>query len=164
MHPAAYSYVAERVAALNLDRGDILDLGGREVNGSIRGLFPRAELFVSVDIEPHPSVDIVADAADLDLSDRFDVVVSTECLEHTERAADIVAAAHRHLVAGGSFVATMAGVGREPHSATGGPVGSEFYRNVAVVELEEWLRSAGFAVWSVDVDGTDLRCVAVRGE
>lgn len=163
MHTEALAYVADMVARHNLDRGDILDLGGRDVNGTIRHLFPRADLYVTVDIEPHPSVDYVCDAGDLDLPDRFDVVVSTECLEHTKRAPDIVRAAWRHLKDGGVFVATMAGVGREPHSASGGPVGDEYYHNVDSDELGEWLEQAGFEDWTVDVFGNDLRCVAVRG-
>lgn len=163
MHAEAYTYVADMVAARNLDGGDVLDLGGREVNGSIRGLFPRATQYLTVDIEPHSTVDVVCDAAELDLPDRFDVVVSTECFEHTERAREIIATAWRHLVPGGVFVATMAGPGREPHSATGGPdVGGEFYRNVEPADLEDWLEAAGFDEWTVDQLETDVRCVAVR--
>lgn len=164
MHDAALWYVADLVKARNLDGGDVLDLGGRDVNGTVRCLFPRATLYFTVDIEPHPSVDYVCDAADLDLPDRFDVVVSTECLEHTERAPDIVGAAYRHLRSGGTFVATMAGPGREPHSACGGQVGDEFYRNVEVGELELWLKAAGFDEWTVDQAGSDVRCVATRGD
>jgi SAM-dependent methyltransferase len=122
-------------------------------------------LYITVDIEPHPSVDYVCDAGDLELDDRFDVVVSTECFEHTNRAADICATAYRHLLPGGVFVATMAGIGREPHSATGGPdVGDEYYRNVDSDLLTEWLERAGFDEWTVDVAGTDIRCVALRGD
>jgi SAM-dependent methyltransferase len=163
MHEAALAFVADTVSRRDLDGGDILDLGGRDVNGTTRHLFPRAQLYITVDIEPHPSVDYVCDAGDLNLDDRFDVVVSTECFEHTNRAPDICATAYRHLLPGGTFVATMAGPGREPHSASGGPVGSEFYRNVNTDELGEWLEAAGFEDWTVDVSGTDVRCIAVRG-
>lgn len=165
MHDAAWAYVADIVARHNLDGGDILDLGGRDVNGTTRPLFPRANVYIVVDIEPHPSVDYVCDAGDLDLQDRFDVVVSTECLEHTKRAPDIVRTAWRHLRDGGTFVATMAGVGREPHSASGhSTVGDEYYHNVTSDELGEWLEAAGFEDWTVDVAGTDIRCIAVRGQ
>lgn len=164
MHAEAFTYVADQVGRLELDGGDVLDLGGREVNGSIRGLFPKATQYITVDIELHPSVDYVCDAADLDLGEWFDVVVSTECFEHTERAPEIVAAAFRHLRRQAWFVATMAGPGREPHSACGGPdVGDEFYRNVESADLDRWLLDAGFEWWNVDVLGADVRCIALKG-
>ena len=81
VHDAAYAYVNKVVAEHGLG-GSVLDLGGRDVNGSVRELF-NASRYVTVDIAPAPSVDVVADAADLDLGETFDVVISTECFEHT---------------------------------------------------------------------------------
>jgi SAM-dependent methyltransferase len=163
MHDAVLDYVTNAISDHGLG-GDVLDLGGRDVNGTTRDLFPDATSYVTVDIAEHPSVDVVCDAADLDLPDRFDVVVSTECLEHAERAPDIVAAAFRHLRPGGVFVATMAGPGRHEHGASGEsfPPAGEWYRNVAPDELERWLKDAGFEAWEIDVDRLDVRCIAWR--
>lgn len=149
---------------LNAPGARILDLGGRNVNGTPRHLFKRAASYVSVDIREGPGVDIVADAADLDLDDRFTVVVSTELFEHTARASEMVTAAFRHLEPGGVFIATMAGPGRAPHGASGEvrlPRG-EFYRNVEPDALEGWIRAAGFQQWWVNQSGTDVRCRAVK--
>ena len=165
MHPAASRWVMDRIADHGLDRPavTVLDLGGRYVNGNCRHLFTDARYLV-VDIAPHPSVDVVADAADLCLDELFDVAICTEVLEHAARAAEIVANACRHLTRGGVFIATMAGPGRPEHGADGaGLRAGEWYRNVEPDELEEWLRAAGFAEWSVDVAGEDVRCVAVKG-
>lgn len=159
MHPAALSFVADMAQAHDL-RGDVLELGGRNVNGGVRTLIPHG-VWVSVDAVDGRDVDIVADAADLDLPDRFDVVVCTEVLEHTPRAHEIIATAHRHLKPGGQFVATMAGPGREPHGCLGGAVGDEFYRNVDPADLELWLQLAGFKVHKVDQFESDVRCWAV---
>lgn len=166
MHDAAFVYVSRTINRYHLDDGDILDIGGRDVNGTTRCLFPNAASYTVVDITEHPSVDIVADAGDLNLPDRYDVVISTECLEHTERAADIVAAAFRHLRVCGWFVATMAGPGRPPHGAYGEmlPQPGEFYRNVEPEDLELWLKDAGFYWWDISQFGDDLRCIADRGE
>lgn len=157
-------YMTAQVRRLRLNAPGVrvLDLGGRDVNGTPRHLFRRAAEYVSVDLRPGPCVDIVADAADLDLDQPFDVVVSTELLEHTPRAGEIVATAARHLVVGGTFLATMAGPGRAPHGASGEirlPEG-EFYENVTPEALHGWLRAAGFQAWDVDQFGTDLRCRA----
>ena len=151
---------------LNALGARILDLGGRNVNGTPRHLFNRAAMYVSVDLQEGRDVDIVADAADLNLDDRFDVVVSTELFEHTARADEIVGAACRHLVAGGVFLATMAGPGRAPHGASGEqrPPRGEWYCNIEPGALEGWLRAAGFGWWNVNQLGTDLRCHARTAE
>lgn len=163
MHDAALHYVQARIQDHNLNHVGVhvLDLGGRDVNGTTRPLFFGADRYVSVDIAEGRGVDIVCDAADLNLRDRFHVVVSTELLEHTPRAKEIVASAARHLRPGGWFVATMAGPGRLPHAADGGRMRPwEFYRNVEPVDLERWLEAAGFTEWSVDQLDTDVRCIA----
>ena len=167
MHGAASKYVMDAVAAHRLDRPGVavLDLGGRNVNGTTRHLFTAPGRYVVVDIAVHPSVDVVADAADLDLDETFDIVTCTECLEHAERAAEIVATAWRHLAPGGVFVATMAGPGRAEHGAGGqsSPPAGEWYRNVEPDQLTAWLAAAGFQAWEVDQRGEDVRCTAVRG-
>lgn len=147
---------------LNAPGVRVLDLGGRDVNGTPRRLFSRAAQYIAVDLRDGPGVDIVCDAADLALKDRFDVVVSTELFEHTPKGGEIVATAHRHLAPGGTFLATMAGPGRAPHGASGEsrPPRGEWYANVAPEELHEWLRAAGFVAWHVNQLGTDLRCRA----
>lgn len=163
MHDAAYEWVL-RHAIHASDTATVLELGGRNVNGTTRPLFPSASRYVSVDINAGPDVDVVADAAEVDLGEQFDVVVSTELMEHTPRGAEIVANAAAHLVPGGMFVATMAGPGRAEHGAGGepSPPPGEFYRNVSPDELTEWLTAAGFDRFEVDQLGTDVRCVAWR--
>jgi SAM-dependent methyltransferase len=162
MHDEAFRYVVEQASKLNTEGLDVLDLGGRNVNGTTRELFRDAARYVSVDIRDGDGVDVVCDAADLDLGETFDVVVSTELLEHAERGAEIVAVARQHLKPGGKFIATMAGTGRRPHGASGehDPPHGEFYRNVEPRTLSSWLCSAGFDVWQLDQAGPDLRCVA----
>lgn len=161
-------YAARQVTERKLNKigVHVLDLGGRDVNGTTRPLFPGADRYVSVDIAEGRGVDIVCDAAELDLRDRFDVVMSTELLEHAERGAEIVATAFKHLKPGGWFVATMAGPGRKPHSADGSHVMSpwEFYRNVSRDLLDSWLVAAGFEWREIDETHMDMRCVAQRPE
>lgn len=163
MHDAAFRYVVDSLVGLDLAHASVLDLGGRDVNGTPRPLFEQAARYVSVDIRQGPSVDIVADAADINLGETFDIVVSTELLEHAERADEIVAAAGRHTAPGGRFIATMAGPGRAPHGASGEamPPPGEWYCNVSPDELDEWLAAAGFDEWTIDQSGEDVRCTAV---
>jgi SAM-dependent methyltransferase len=166
VHAAALQYATAQVAEHNLNRSgvEVLELGGRDVNGTVRHLFPLADRYVSVDISRGPGVDIVADAADVIVPGTFDVVISTELLEHTPRAVEIIANARQHLAPGGVFVATMAGPGRAPHSAAGKariPKG-EHYANIDPAELADWLELAGFVDFSVDQLDEDVRCWARR--
>jgi SAM-dependent methyltransferase len=67
----------------------VLEVGSLDVNGSVRGDITRlgpAE-YVGIDIRPGPGVDVLCDAGDLVArfgENAFDVVVSTELLEHAE--------------------------------------------------------------------------------
>ena len=73
----------------------VLEVGSLDVNGSVRG---RVEAlgpaeYIGIDIRPGPGVDLVCDAADVDRRfgpDVFDVVISTELLEHTREWRKIV--------------------------------------------------------------------------
>jgi SAM-dependent methyltransferase len=66
---------------------DILEVGSRDVNGSVRSIVQRHQpsSYVGVDIEDGPGVDQLCDATALVPSfrvERFDAVISTELLEH----------------------------------------------------------------------------------
>ena len=65
----------------------VLEIGARDVNGSVRGLLPGAA-YIGVDIEAGAGVDEVCDGADVVRRfgvGTFDLVVCTETLEHVER-------------------------------------------------------------------------------
>jgi hypothetical protein len=159
MHPEARAYVAEHRSD---DKMQALECGARDVNGSVRDLFPNTS-WVGVDIGDGPGVDVVADFADYTHPEPVDLVVSTEVLEHTCRWRDIVAAAARNLRDGGKVIITAASHGRAPHSAVdGGPdIGSEHYANIDPHELHEAL-SAHFTQVHVQKAGTDVQAVAIK--
>jgi hypothetical protein len=99
---------------------------------------------VSVDVEPGPGVDVVADAATYVPPAPPACVVCCEVLEHAVTAPVIVSNAGAMLQPGGLLIVTAAGAGRAPHSAVdGGPLRpGEYYRNVEANDLLGWL--AGF--------------------
>jgi SAM-dependent methyltransferase len=66
---------------------DVLEVGSLNINGSVRPLVEARNpaSYVGVDVVDGPGVDKLCDVADLVATfgpDSFDVVVSTECLEH----------------------------------------------------------------------------------
>lgn len=165
MHQQAYEWVDRHADA---DAARVLDIGGRNINGTIRDRFPGATDYVVLDIVEDAGVDIVADAAtwrpDGEL---FDAVVCAEVFEHTPVWREICATALAVLRPGGQFIATMAGPGRAPHSAMdGGPqlYPGEHYENVDPDELADELGDLGFARIDVDQLGEDVRCVALAPE
>lgn len=163
MHAEVLRWVAEHVAGNRFER--VIELGALDVNGGIRFLFPHAE-FVGVDIVDGAGVDVVCDAADYLPELPADCVVSTEMLEHTPRAREVVLAAFNMLAPGGLLVMTAAGPNRAPHSAYGAsaPLDGEFYRNVTAGELSWWLEEAGFERCVVDERPrpSDVRCIAYK--
>lgn len=164
MHAEALEFVA-RFATV--DPVVVLDIGGRDINGTTRHLYPNADPYVVLDIADGPNVDVVADAAAWTPDRTYDVVLCTEVFEHTQAWPAIVATARAALRPGGLFVATMAGPGRPPHSAVDGgwtlhP--GEHYANVHPDELRQVLASQGWADVEVNVRSqpADVRCVARR--
>ncbi len=128
MHPAAMSWVATHAPAAV---ASVVDVGGRDINGTVRACFPGA-LYTSVDLIDGPAVDVVADFADWEPDVLVDVVVCCEVAEHAESWRDLLAHAASILVADGTLIFTAAGPGRAPHSAfDGGELrDGEWYENI----------------------------------
>lgn len=155
MHPEAFEWVRRHARD-----GKVLDIGGRDINGHPRDLFPGP--YVVVDLHPGPNVDHVADVCEWSSRDKFDVVLCLEVFEHTHRWRAILGAAYRLARHGGRLIVTCAGPGREPHSALdGGPLhAGEWYENVDPLELH-----AALSDWrdvKVSVLGSDVRAVATK--
>jgi SAM-dependent methyltransferase len=157
----------EWIAAHATDEAvSVLDIGGRDVNGSPRHLFPSAAWTV-LDELPGDGVDIAADAATWDPGDRrWDVVLCAEVFEHTPAWARICATAFRACAPGGRLIVTTAAPGRPPHSgADGGTVRlGEHYGNIEPAALRRALEVAGWADVVVDMqqNPADVRAVAVK--
>lgn len=63
----------------------VVDIGGSNVNGSLKDFFITNNMkYICVDIEPHPSVDIVMKPGDKFPfeNESIDLIVSTSCFEH----------------------------------------------------------------------------------
>ncbi len=164
MHTEAYAWM---VAHADPGPVTVLDIGGRDINGTPRDLFPAATLYRTLDILPGDGVDVVADAGTWTPDREYDVVVATEVFEHAANWRDICRTAFKALRPGGKFVATMAGPGRPVHSGVDGfgtLYAGEHYDNVHPDDLRVALREAGFSGVTVDSQPcpADVRCVAVR--
>jgi SAM-dependent methyltransferase len=143
----------------------VLDIGGRDLNGSTRFLFPNANPYHVLDVLPGLNVDFVADAADWKPQRSYDLVVCTETFEHAKRWREIVLTAWDALRPGGWFIFTCAGPGRPPHSgveAVWGLIGDEWYANVSPEEIQAELVDQGWAEIATRQQGLDTQGKAIK--
>lgn len=162
MHGEAYDWVRQHIG----QPASVLDIGGRNINGSCRALATDADYTV-LDIRAGDSVDIVDDAATWTPDREYSVVLCTEVFEHTQYWREICATAFKACQSGGRFIATMAGPGRPIHSAVDGGWSlhpGEHYENIQPNELRVALTACGWRDVVIDRRDTpaDVRCVATK--
>jgi SAM-dependent methyltransferase len=145
MHPGAYKFVQNATEGIGIDivNARILELGSYIVNGTVRNIYNGCENYVGVDLRPGEGVDVVADAtrycpkAD---EGRYDLVVTTEMLEHCKEPEAVIRNVYKLLKPGGYFIMTAAGPERAPHGNDGMDVGEEYYGNIEPTKLKGWLK------------------------
>jgi SAM-dependent methyltransferase len=139
MHPFAYEFVA--TVAPNRPRGPVLEIGSKNINGSIRSLFG-GNFYLGIDCVEGIGVDLVADGKTFKWEHQFATIVCCEVLEHLFDGEALCKNVYKLLEKGGLFIITAAHNPRRPHSAVdGGPLREgEFYANVQEDELKEWLK------------------------
>jgi SAM-dependent methyltransferase len=145
MHPGAYKFVQTATDNIGFDyfNARILELGSYIVNGTVRNIFNGCPDYVGVDLRPGPGVDVVANATTYcpkeDLAS-YDLVVTTEMLEHCDDPEAVIKNIHKLLKPGGYLILTAAGPERAPHGNDGEGVGEEYYGNIHPLDLKKWLK------------------------
>ena len=135
MHTAARRWV-ERLAHL-APGAHVLDVGGRNINGTVRDIFQGAASYTAIDLLPGPGVDVPCDFLHYHGDGVFDVILHLEVAEHTPDWRQHIAHAADLLRPDGRLVLTAAGPDRLPHSGIdGGPLqDNEWYQNIDPAEL-----------------------------
>lgn len=165
MHQEVYTYVARITRDLTARRLNVVELGSRDVNGSVRPLFEGCD-YTGVDIARGPGVDIVADGATWQPDgEPFDVGLCLEVLEHAPEPTAIVANLRRIVKPGGIVIVTAATDPRAPHSGTDGAAlrAGEYYANVPAWALLTWLDGCPYVSVEVDLGHGDVRALARVG-
>lgn len=94
----------------------VLDVGSLDINGNNQFLFADDCLYLGVDIAAGKNVDIVTPGHLLNLPPAtFDVIISTECLEHDRFYIQTLRNIERLLKPGGLFLMSCATTGRPEH-------------------------------------------------
>ena len=116
MHQSVIDWVARIAGAYELKGKTVLEVGSLNINGTVRPLFEGACLYTGIDFRPGSSVDLVMNAHSLGFGDAsFDVVISTEMLEHDDEFWVSMAEMGRVLKHQGLLIITARGNGFWPH-------------------------------------------------
>jgi hypothetical protein len=129
VHPEAREFAHKVLAGKHFGR--VVEVGGRDINGRITDSFT-CDQYISLDLEPGPNVDVVADAlawhpvmwqwpdGPSEPEIKVDLVICMEVLEHEPRQSELIEHMLSWLDQDGALLITAGGPGRPEHSAIDG--------------------------------------------
>ncbi|HEY5907931.1 MAG TPA: methyltransferase domain-containing protein, partial [Vicinamibacteria bacterium] len=123
-HPSVHAFVRAELDTSEIAGRRILEVGSRDVNGTVRPFLVSlgARDYVGVDMVQGPGVDRVCDVADLArefAGEPFEVVVTTEMLEHVRDWRTAIHNLKRVVAPGGLLVITTRSYGFPYHDFPG---------------------------------------------
>jgi predicted SAM-dependent methyltransferase len=123
-------------------KGNILDIGSQDINGNNRHLFDGLN-YIGIDLNEGSNVDVIASGHNFKTDNKFDVVISTECLEHDKYwALTLQNICFNLLKKGGLFIMTCATTGRAEHGTTrtspkDSPFTTDYYLNLTEEDFRQ---------------------------
>lgn len=127
----------------------VLDVGSLDINGNNRYLFRDCD-YTGIDLGAGPNVDIVGHLVDLNGQlKQYDVVISTEALEHDSRWRSTLVCMVEKIVTGGLLLLTWAGPERAEHGTDQSEIGSspftgDYYSGLSVETVRAILPMSAF--------------------
>lgn len=112
---------ASNLSEQEIEGKDILEAGAYDVNGSLRPIIlaKKPKSYIGTDITAGPGVDIVLDAGDLVShfgEKSFDVVITTEMLEHAKDWQQVISSLKNLTKPGGLLLVTTRSKGMDYHA------------------------------------------------
>jgi SAM-dependent methyltransferase len=132
----------------------VLELGSLDWNGTPRHLFDDCE-YIGIDVINGSGVDVVCSASTFFSEEKFDVIITTEMLEHDKDWATSLSNAVSLLKKGGVLIGTAANINREPHCLELG-----HYRNISRHDLMSVLGTR--IEIKEDVEKNDIRFIYIK--
>lgn len=143
MHKEARQYVEKVKGTFPsfFQKCRVLEIGSRNINGAIRGLFDECE-YLGLDLEPGNGVDMVCHGADFHTAKPFNTIISMEALEHDKRWKETLQNAVKLLAHNGLLIVTAAGPNRGEHGTHGhapgcSPCTLDYYGNLSKLAIKD---------------------------
>lgn len=171
MHNAVHNFIREVKKETSSKYGrrsyfrfkKVLEVGSKDINGSPRKHFWFCD-YTGIDLSKGNGVDKVADITKIRLNDKrlnpyYNVVVSTEMLEHCERWQQSLKMMYMLLNPGGLLLITCASDDRPEHGTKRttpqcSPDTTDYYRNISKEDFKSVLPSELFSLY-VLMNGRD---------
>jgi len=140
----------------------VIEFGSLDINGTPKEFFKDCPdcKYYGVDWRAGPGVDIVSLAHNYNPLVKFNVVISTEMLEHDKFAKESVENMVRLLDSNGLLIITCAGPLRKEHEQECGI--DNHYANIQPVQLESWIDKKLFKDFKIKVSGKDIHLYGVK--
>lgn len=145
---------------------DVLDCGSLDINGNNRGFFTGGRYF-GIDIVKGRNVDMVTKVHEFSPGKQFDVVVSSEMLEHDCDYRLSLRQMFSLTKPGGLLMFTAAGSNRPEHGTANhhpgdSPQTHDYYNNITVKMIDEALDLDEFSWFEISYTRTDIRFAGIR--
>lgn len=139
----------------------VLDCGSLDINGNNRVFFDDSK-YTGIDIVDGRNVDILSKVHEYHPGKQFDVIISTEMLEHDVNLMASLGNMFELLRPGGLMILTAAGFGREEHGTTlhhpkNSPLTHDHYHNIEASDFAIGLPLYRFSTWQISQLETDIR-------
>jgi hypothetical protein len=131
------SYPQYFIGSSNDNKLEVLDIGSQDINGNNRFLFFNYN-YTGVDIGPGKNVDVIAKGHEFDSDKLYDIVISTEVLEHDMFWEKTLLNMVRLTKPGKLMIMTCASTGRAEHGTINSE-GIEAFSSPLTAQIEEWM-------------------------
>lgn len=145
---------------------DVLDCGSLDINGNNRFLFQRCR-YTGIDIVDGRNVDVVTQVHEYDPDKQYDVVISSEMLEHDMSYRQSLQNMFALTKPGGLLLFTAAGTDRPEHGTTehhpgDSPLTHNYYVNITVEMIVGSIDLEEFSSFTISYLQTDIRFAGVK--
>lgn len=150
MHPEISVFVesVKKKYPEMFENKSVLEVGSQNINGTVRTHFKNCT-YIGTDLGAAKGVDVIHDITTGSYPGKFDVVISSEMLEHCEDWRRALTNMYNNVKEGGLFILTCAGPKRQEHGTHNHtPQDSKFtlehYRNISVGDFDSVLPAMFF--------------------
>ena len=144
----------------------VLDCGSLDINGNNRFLFNSCN-YIGIDIVEGKNVDVVSSVHLFDSEKKYDIVISSEMLEHDCHYAESLKQMFSLTKPNGLLLFTAAGTNRPEHGTTNhhpgdSPKTHDHYKNITVEMILEALNLEDFSWFEISYLKTDIRFAGIK--